>query len=179
MSNTAPLPPTKLSGEALDDQMITAMAKCPDVNNYLYHPLVNPFLLHFTSPRLEADYRRHYLDDPGSGGIQTFALPRISSVLDVIVSMVFYIVVAVCCVVALDATARVVWVVAFVLGLVIQIAMLVPMLADVWGRAPSGDGKAARCGRALSGKQTVSRFMETFILFHANTAYNSNTKCSI
>jgi len=145
----------KPTGEDMDRQLIKSMNDCPEVVDYLYKPPISPFTLNFTSQRLESDYRRHYLDDSSTKSVPTLALPRVSSLLDMIVSMIFFGVITLCCFIGFSESIRPVWIVVFIVAGVVQVVVLIPMLCDVC---------AVQHGAVLPG---VGRFLSNWYPRHA------------
>ncbi len=98
------------------------------VQEYLHKAPINQCTLNFTDHHQELDYRNNYLEDT-TDIIRTFALPRFSALCDMLISLIFFILVSVCCFLVFDWTVP--WIVVFIVGLCVEALMLLPLLCNM------------------------------------------------
>jgi len=133
--------------EEFDRQLLECMADEAVVNDYLYNPKINQCTLNFTKPRLEVAFRRRYDDvNQPTDSALTLAVPRYSSLADIVISFFFFFLVIICCFVGFDI--RVPWVVVCVVGFTLESVMLLPLFGDLC--LPRSDLRSSLM-RALSG----------------------------
>jgi len=112
-----------------DRQLLECMNDVSVANDYLYNPKINQFTLSFTKLFLEAEYRRNYTSESSDETQPTLALPRYSGLCDVVISCFFYLIVVLCCFVTF--TVHTTWVIVCVIGVIIEAAILLPMIFNV------------------------------------------------
>jgi len=113
-----------------DRQLLECINDESVAHDYLYNPKINQCTLSFTKPYLEAEYRKNYTSSESSDVTQpTLALPRYSGLCDVLVSCFFFILVVLCCFVTF--TIHSTWVIVCMVGVVIEVAILLPMIFNV------------------------------------------------
>jgi len=121
---------TATARDDFDRQLLECYSDASVAQDYLYNPKINKCTLSFTKPSLEAEYRKNYTSSESSDVTQpTLALPRYSGLCDVIVSCFFYLVVVLCCFVTFNIHTT--WVVVCVVGVVVEVAILLPMIFNV------------------------------------------------
>jgi len=122
---------TATAREDFDRQLLECMNDETLAHDYLYNPKINKCTLSFTKPFLEVEYRRNYTSSESSdvAAQKTLALPRYSGLWDVIVSCVFFLLVVLCCFVGFHIHTT--WVVVCMVGIIIEVAILLPMFFNV------------------------------------------------
>jgi len=126
-----------LSQSELDLKLIKSMNDCPNVVDYLYNPPINKFTLSFSNVLVESEYRRHYLDDMGKSSTATFSQPRISRVVDMCVSIFFFLMITCCCFLGFNESVRPYSFIVFGSAAVVHLVVFTPMLYVVLVRRPN------------------------------------------
>ena len=119
----------KQKKEQVDNQLIECMNQQSNVRDYLFHPPINPCTLNFTDSRLERQYREHYVQDHDNEVAATMAQPRFSAMADLVASLIFYVLISVCCFLGFPVSPA--WVVVCIIGLVFEIILFLPLLFDI------------------------------------------------
>lgn len=114
--------------EELDNEIVAGMRKDSQVEEYLHNPPVNKWTLNFLKPHVEADYRRRYLRERAAG--EHVTLPRWSACRDMLVSVVFFLLVALACFLNFPPSAP--WLVVFVLAALLQAVVVLPHVFDIY-----------------------------------------------
>jgi len=121
---------TVTAREDFDRQLLECMNDQSAAHDYLYNPKINPCTLSFTKSYLEAEYRKNYTSSESADMTQpTLAVPRYSGLCDVIISCFFFLLVVVCCFVTFKIHTT--WVIVCVVGIVIETAVLIPMVFSI------------------------------------------------
>jgi len=121
---------TATAHDDFDRQLLECINDESLAHDYLYNPKINQCTLTFTKSNLEAEYRKNYTSSESSDVTHpTLALPRYSGLYDVYVSCFFFLMVVLCCFV--NFTIHTTWVVVCVVGVVIEMAILLPMIFNV------------------------------------------------
>jgi len=121
---------TATAHDDFDRQLLECINDESLAHDYLYNPKINQCTLTFTKSNLEAEYRKNYTSSESSDVTHlTLALPRYSGLADVIVSCFFFLMVVLCCFV--NFSVHTTWVVVCVVGVVIEFAILLPMIFNV------------------------------------------------
>lgn len=120
------------AGEKELQKMITAEAE-----NYLYHPAINHWTVRFRSSKAERQYHQHFTEDIADGRLE-FVLPHFNSLLDMIVVLIFFSLVSVCCFIAFEV--RFPLVIVFVVAMVLELFLVVLMLLNVFKAKENGGG---------------------------------------
>ena len=116
-----------------DQQLMVFMEKDKDVQDYLYRPPINQYTLIFTNSKLEMEYRNRYIQEK-QAGITTFAQPKFSAISELITSLIFYSLIAICC--FLGFTVSTPWILFCVFGFAVELVMLVPLMIDLCSSSP-------------------------------------------
>ncbi|ELU13631.1 hypothetical protein CAPTEDRAFT_204074 [Capitella teleta] len=143
---------------------------------YLYYPPINQCTLNFLNHRLEENYRNHYVDMDGRDSIATFALPRYSSLCDIIVSFTFFVLMSVACFIGFPISLP--WLFVFAISLLLEMAMLLPALGVTCCRHTSMAPFLNRLGRFFAGWVPQHLFGGIIISVPAAAIY-ANFSCSV
>ena len=121
---------TATAREDFDRQLLECINDESVAHDYLYNPKINMCTLSFTKPYLEAEYRKNYTSSESLDVTQpTLALPRYSGLCDVLISCFFFLLVVLCCFVCFSIHTT--WIVVCVVGVVIEVAILLPMIFTI------------------------------------------------
>ncbi|KAL8623548.1 hypothetical protein ACOMHN_051158 [Nucella lapillus] len=124
--------------DQLDQQMIQYLNKDITNTEFFYKPPINNLTLAFTNPELEEDYRNHYLESQLFRE-ESVASPRYHSFIEMILSLLLFLLISVCG--FLMFYQSVAFVMAFVVGLLLELLVLMEIATDV----RMGSAKAERC----------------------------------
>lgn len=114
--------------EQTDNALIANMSEGTYVFDYLHKPPINPCTLNFTKNRDEVEFHAHYLSD-NVDNTSTFASPRVSAFFDMLVSLIFLVLISICCFIGFPI--RLPWIILFSVAIFIEFLMLLPLLIDV------------------------------------------------
>ncbi|XP_067663471.1 adenylate cyclase type 9-like isoform X2 [Haliotis asinina] len=127
--STTPMNETWTKIRRIRDQNDKQIIKClqQDVTNkeFFYQPPINKCTLSFNHSELEEDYRDHYLESQLFREEAT-ASPRYHSLLEIIVSLIVFTIISVCCFVMFGCELP--WIIVFCIALVIEILVLVQVI---------------------------------------------------
>ena len=106
-----------------------------EAENYLYHPAINHWTVRFRRSKVEKQYQQHFTENIADGRLE-FVLPHFNSLLDMIVVLIFFSIVSVCCFIAFEV--RFPLVIVFVVAMVLELFLLVLMLLNVFKARENG-----------------------------------------
>lgn len=107
--------------EQNDIQLIKCIQEDIKNDEYFYNPPINFCTLNFTDPETEDHFCRHYKE--AFQVTKTVASPRFQTLIEMIVSFIVYILVAVCCFMMFGLQTA--WIVVFVISMVIEIVVFI------------------------------------------------------
>lgn len=110
-----------------DLQLIRYMNEDTTTQEYFYKPPINQCTLNFLKSDLEEDYRDHYVDDEKNE--KKFSAPHFSSMLDMIVSLIVFLLMGVACFIGFQV--RALFVILFIIFLIVLLLYLVPCVLHV------------------------------------------------
>lgn len=113
--------------EKTDKQLVACMQEDTEVNEYLYQPPINKFTLNFLSSKYEKYFRQHIRERQDH--VTSFAMPRFSTLCDMIVSIIFLGLITAC--IFLSFPIRIEWLVFLGLACALELIMIMPYLCDV------------------------------------------------
>ncbi|KAL8561592.1 hypothetical protein ACOMHN_024828 [Nucella lapillus] len=119
----------KLHRNQMDQEMIDHLNKDSDLMEFSSKLPINNLTLFFTRSRLERDYRSHYFDSQEES---IMASPRCQSFIEMILSLILFLLIAVCSFVVFDVSVA--FVVVFCLCLLLEVLVLLGLWTDIrWG----------------------------------------------
>ncbi|XP_071087998.1 adenylate cyclase type 9-like isoform X2 [Haliotis cracherodii] len=127
--STTPMNETWTKMRRIRDQNDKQIIKClqQDVTNkeFFYQPPINKCTMSFNQSVLEEDYRDHYLESQLFRDEAT-ASPRYHSLLEIIVSLIVFTIISICCFIMF--ARQLPWIIVFCIALVIEILVLVQVM---------------------------------------------------
>ncbi|XP_064636296.1 adenylate cyclase type 9-like isoform X2 [Lineus longissimus] len=110
-----------------DKQLIKCIEEDTTSQEYFYKPPINQCTLNFINPDLEWEYRDHYLEDDMDTNI--FAAPRFSAMLDMIVSLLIFVMISICCFIGFEI--QISWIIVFVMSLILELLCVTPLILHI------------------------------------------------
>ena len=113
--------------EQNDRQIIKCIKEDVTNKEFFYKPPINFLTLNFNNSDLEENYKDHYLE--GEHNRNTVSSPRYQALLEVIVSLILFLIISVCCFLIFNRDLP--WILIFIVSLIIEILVLSNAISDV------------------------------------------------
>lgn len=110
-----------------DRQTIKCLQEDVKNKDLFYHPPISRVTLNFIKPDLEHDYRNRYHEEMQTQN--TISSPRYHGLLETIVSLTIFTLIAICCFLIFDRGIP--WIIVFVVSLIIEVLALVHAFTDI------------------------------------------------